>query len=222
MVNYKHSTNLCSAAKKITLFIRLFSGLFLYAVGEVMTINANMGLAPWDVFHQGLAKNFNITIGQATIIVSIFIVILNSILGEKIGLGTLSNMLFIGLFMDFIMKYQLIPVSNNTYAKIIMMLLGMFILGIASFAYLGAELGAGPRDGLMIVLTKKTKKSVRLIRTIIEVSVLIIGFALGGSVGIGTVIMAGMIGFFIQFVFKIFKFDVGKIHHIFIGEGIMK
>ncbi|MBU3217742.1 hypothetical protein KPL54_21895 [Clostridium estertheticum] len=205
---------------KVKLFIKLFLGLFLYAVGEVMTINANLGLAPWDVFHQGLAKTFCITIGQATIIISIVIVILNSILGERIGWGTLSNMLLIGFFMDFLMKNHLIPVFNNILIRIIMMMFGMLVLGIASLIYLGVGLGSGPRDGLMIVLTKKTKKSVRIVRTFIEVSVLIIGVMIGGSIGIGTVIMACLIGFFVQLIFKIFKFDIEKIHHKFVGKDI--
>lgn len=202
--------------EKITSIIKLFFGLFLYAVGEVMTINAKLGLAPWDVFHQGLAKTFNITIGQATIIVSVIIVLVNSILRERIGWGTLSNMLLIGFFMDILMKNNLVPAFNNIILRTAMMLIGMFILGVASCIYLGVRLGAGPRDGLMIALTKKTGKSVRTIRTFIEVSVLIIGFILGGSVGVGTIIMAVLVGFFIQFVFKIFKFDVKKIQHKFI------
>jgi uncharacterized protein len=207
--------------KKLTLrIIRLFLGLFLYALGIVMTINANIGLSPWDVFHQGLSKNINITMGQASISIGILIVIANSVLGERIGWGTLCNMLFIGIFMDVLMLNNLVPMYENIISKIIMMLLGMFTIGTASVLYIGAGLGSGPRDGLMIAITKRTGKSIRVIRNSIEISVLFIGFALGGTVGIGTPMMAVMIGPMVQFAFKVFKFDVSKVKHRFIDEDI--
>jgi uncharacterized membrane protein YczE len=199
---------------------KLFLGLFLYALGIVMTINANVGLSPWDVFHQGLAKNMNITMGQASISVGILIVIINYVLGEKIGWGTLSNMFFIGIFMDILMINNLVPVFDNIILKIIMMLLGMFVIGTASFLYISVGLGSGPRDGLMIALTKRTGKSVRLIRNCIEITVLAIGIVLGGKVGIGTPIMAFMIGPTVQFAFKIYRFQVSTVKHRFIDEDI--
>lgn len=209
--------------KKIILqFIRLFTGLFLYAVGIVLTINANLGFSPWDVFHKGISNVSGITMGQASITVGVIIVILNIALGEKLGWGTLLNMLFIGIFMDFLMSNNFIPISQNFILGLFMMILGMFIIGIATYLYIGAELGSGPRDGLMVALTKRTNKSVRFIRNSIEINVLIIGYTLGGFVGIGTLIMASTIGYFIQFVFKIFKFDVSKINHRLIHEDIKK
>jgi uncharacterized membrane protein YczE len=207
--------------KKIIMrMFRLFLGLFLYAVGIVMTINSNLGLSPWDVFHQGLSKNINITMGQASISMGILIVITNSILGERIGWGTLSNMLFIGIFMDVLMLNNLIPVFQNILPKIAMMFIGMFVIGVASYLYIGVGLGSGPRDGLMIALTKRTGKSIRFIRNSIEITVLIIGFALGGSVGIATPVMALMIGPVVQFAFKLFKFEVSKVKHRFIDEDV--
>ncbi|MDF2532655.1 MAG: hypothetical protein K0Q65_2236, partial [Clostridia bacterium] len=140
---------------------RLFVGLFLYAVGIVMTINANLGLGPWDVFHQGLSKTIGITMGQASISMGIIIVVMNYFVGEKLGWGTLSNMLFIGIFMDILMLNNLIPIYENIILQIFMMLGGMFVIGLASYFYIGAGLGSGPRDGLMVLLTKKTGKSVR-------------------------------------------------------------
>jgi uncharacterized protein len=206
--------------KLILKMLRLFTGLFLYAVGIVMTINANLGLSPWDVFHQGLSKNIDITMGQASIFMGILIVIANYIFGEKIGWGTLSNMLFIGIFMDVLMLNNIIPTFENIILKIIMMLLGMFVIGTASFLYISSGLGSGPRDGLMIALTKRTGKSVRFIRNCIEITVLIIGIALGGTVGIGTPIMAFAVGPVVQFAFKVYKFEVGKVKHRFIDQDI--
>ena len=206
--------------KTIKRVAKLSLGLFLYAFGIVMTINANLGLAPWDVFHQGLSQNIGITMGQASIYVGIVFVILDSLLGERLGWGTLSNMIFIGVFLDILMLNNLVPVFQSVVPSFIMMLLGMFTIGIASYFYISAGLGSGPRDGLMVALTKRTAKSVRFLRNCIELSVLAIGYVLGGSVGIGTVIMALSSGYFVQFAFKLFKFNIREIKHRFIDEDI--
>lgn len=206
--------------RKVQRVLRLFLGLFLFAVGIVMTINANLGLAPWDVFHQGISKNTNITMGQASMGVGVILIILNSVFGERLGWGTILNMLFIGIFIDLLMLNRIIPTSNSFLSGLVMAMLGMFIIGIASFLYIGAGLGSGPRDGLMVALTKRTKKSVRFIRNSIEISVLGIGYLLGGYVGIGTVIMSVCIGYFVQFAFKVCRFDVKKVEHRFIDQDI--
>jgi uncharacterized membrane protein YczE len=199
---------------------RLFVGLFLYAVGIVMTINANLGLGPWDVFHQGLSKTIGITMGQASISMGIIIVVMNYFVGEKLGWGTLSNMLFIGIFMDILMLNNLIPIYRNTILQIFMMLGGMFVIGLASYFYIGAGLGSGPRDGLMVLLTKKTGKSVRFIRNCIEITVLIVGYFLGGFAGVGTIVIALGMGYFVQFAFKLFKFDVKAVRHRYVEDDI--
>ncbi len=210
-------TSLKQMAQKL---IRLFIGLFLFAVGIVLTINADLGLSPWDVFHQGISHITGITMGQASIAVGIMLVILNAALGERLGWGTLCNMLFIGLFMDFLMLNRLIPIYEGIVPGVIMMLLGMAVIGVASYFYIGAALGSGPRDGLMIALTKKTSKSVRFIRNAIESSALIAGYLLGGYVGIGTLIMAIALGYIIQFTFKVLKFDVSSVQHRFIDDDL--
>jgi uncharacterized membrane protein YczE len=199
---------------------RLFLGLFLYATGIVMTINSNLGLGPWDVFHQGLSKTIGITMGQASISMGVIIVVINYFVGEKLGWGTLCNMLFIGIFMDFLMFNNLIPIYKNTILQVVMMLGGMFVIGLASYFYIGAGLGSGPRDGLMVMLTKKTGKSVRFIRNCIEVTVLIAGYFLGGFVGVGTIIIALSIGYFVQLAFKLFKFNVKTVTHRYLEDDI--
>ncbi len=200
--------------------IRLFAGFFLYSAGIVMTINANIGLAPWDVFHQGLSKTFGITIGQASIGIGIIIVIINSLFREKVGWGSLGNMLFIGVFVDLLMLNHIIPEFENLVLRVLMMFSGMFVIGVATYLYISVGLGAGPRDGLMVALTKRTGKSVRLVRNTIETVVVIIGYFLGGSVGVGTLVMALTIGVFVQLAFQLFKFDVKKVEHRFIDEDI--
>ncbi|MBU3112328.1 YczE/YyaS/YitT family protein [Clostridium lacusfryxellense] len=206
--------------KSLLVLIRLFVGLFIYSLGIVFTINANLGLSPWDVFHQGISKLTGITMGQASIIAGLFIVILDWVLGERVGIATICNMLFIGIFMDLLMLNHLVPVFNSMIIRVIMMLIGMFIIGVASYFYIGVGLGSGPRDGLMVAITKKTGKSVRLVRNCIEFVVLVIGYFLGGAVGFGTLIMVVCGGYFVQFAFKIFDFDVRKVNHIFINDYV--
>jgi uncharacterized membrane protein YczE len=200
--------------------IKLFIGLFTLAVGIVMAINANLGLSPWDAFNQGAAKTTHITMGQANTIVGFAILIINRFLGERIGWGTVSNMLFVGLFIDFLIFNNLIPVFSGLVLRILLLLLGLFMIGIASYLYISAGFGTGPRDGLMVALTAKTGKSVRFIRNTIEVGVLIAAYLLGGSIGVGTVISALAIGYIIQFVFKIFKFDANKVEHRYIDKDM--
>lgn len=200
--------------------IRLFVGFFLFAAGIVMTINAHVGLAPWDVFHQGISNTVGITMGQASISLGIIIVLISGLLGEKPGWGTLGNMIFIGIFIDFLMLNHIIPEFQNIIAKLAMMVTGMFTIGVASFLYLSAGMGAGPRDGLMVVLTKRTGKSVRLIRSTIETGAVILGYIMGGSVGAGTLIMALTIGYFVQLAFGLFKFDVNKVEHRSVDHDI--
>lgn len=193
-------------------------GYFLYALGIVMTINAQQGLDPWGVFHQGLSSQLNITFGTVVQIIGAVIVLLDFILGEKIGWGTIGNVIFIGMFIDLISKNNLVPVFENTYLSYLMIFIGMFSISLAAYFYISAQLGAGARDGLMIALTKRTKKPVGLVRGLIEVTALTVGYFLGGPVGWGTLIMSLMIGFFFQLTFKMFKFDVKKIEHRYIDQ----
>ena len=197
---------------------RLLIGFFLYALGIVMTINAQQGLGPWGVFHQGLSLQFNITFGVAVNIVGAVNVILDFILGERVGWGTIGNVIFIGTFIDLITNLNLVPVFENSILSYLMMIGGMFTISLAAYFYISARLGAGPRDGLMIALTKHTNKPVGLIRSLIEVTALIAGYFLGGSVGWGTLIMSLGLGLFFQLTFKMLKFDVKNIEHRFIDQ----
>ncbi|MGL5718742.1 MAG: YczE/YyaS/YitT family protein [Paraclostridium sp.] len=200
--------------------IRLFIGLFVCAIGIVLTINANLGLAPWDVLHEGVSKNINITMGQASIVIGVIFVILDILLGENLGWGTIFNMMFVGVFMDFLMLNNIIPISSNFVMSIIMMLLGMFVLGIGCVLYIGAGIGSGPRDGMMIALNKRTNKSIRLIRTIMELGALVAGYLLGGTVGIGTIISGIGLGYIMQFTFKLCSFNTATIKHRYITDDI--
>ncbi len=200
--------------------IRMVAGLFFFAVGIVMTINANIGLAPWDVFHQGLSNVLGITMGQASIMVGAAVVAVDYFLGEKIGIGTLGNMVLIGLFIDFLMLNNLIPQMQVFWAGVLQMVIGLFVIGVASFLYIGAGMGCGPRDGLMVALLKKTGRSVSLVRGVLEGGALLLGWLLGGTAGVGTVITAFLTGPMVQLAFKVLRFDVKGVRHTYLNEDV--
>jgi len=191
--------------------LRLIWGLFLYALGIVVTMNAHIGYAPWEVFHVGIAKTTGISIGTASIITGVIIGIIGVLLGEKLGLGTILNMILIGVFLDIILGFNIIPVASNLISGIIMLIIGLFIIALASYFYIGSAFGAGPRDSLMVALTRKTRLPIGICRGTIELLAVIAGWKLGGMVGIGTVISAFVIGFCVQITFKLLKFDVTEV-----------
>ena len=191
---------------------RLFLGLFVYSFGIVMTLRANVGYSPWDVFHQGLALHLGLTMGAANIFVAVVIVSIVVFMKENVGFGTLCNMILIVVFIDVILSGNWIPLMRSFVPGVMMMIGGLFVIAAASFLYIGAGYGAGPRDSLMVVLTKRTGKPVGLCRGFLEGTVLLMGWLLGGYAGIGTVISALGIGVAVQIVFSVLRFDVKKIH----------
>jgi len=194
-------------------YLRLNLGLILYAVGIVLTVKGNLGLAPWDAFHIGLMNVIDLTFGQIGILVGVAILFITYFLDESIGLGTIANIFVIGLLIDLILYLNLIPLSQNILSGIIMLILGMVAIAVATYYYISAGFGIGPRDGLMVALTRVTRKPIGLIRGLIEISVLIMGFLLGAKVGFGTVLLAFGTGPIIQMVFKLYKFDVTVVQH---------
>ena len=190
---------------------RLFLGLFAYSFGIVMTLRANVGYSPWDVFHQGVTLHIGLTFGEANILVAVTIVAIVVLMKEKVGFGTLCNMIFIGVFMDVVLSGDWIPLMRGFVSGVAMMIGGLFVIGVATVLYIGAGYGAGPRDSLMVVLTKRTGKPVGLCRSCIEGAVLLAGWLLGGFAGWGTVISALGIGVVVQIVFFVFGFDVKKV-----------
>ena len=187
---------------------RLFLGLFAYSVGIVMTLRANLGYSPWDVFHQGLGLHLGLTMGKANILVAVVLVSITAFMKERIGIGTLCNMTFIGIFMDINLSRNWIALMQTFLSGAAMMVGGLFVIGAATVLYIGAGYGGGPRDSLMTVLTKRTGKPVGLCRSGIEGTVLFVGWLLGGYAGIGTVIFVFGIGAAVQIVFSLSRFDV--------------
>lgn len=201
--------------------LRLFIGFFMCSYGTICVINSNLGAAPWDVFHQGISYRTGITIGSASIIMGVFIVIIDALLGEKIGIGTLLNMIFVGVFMDLISFYNMAPLPNNPITGIITLIIGMVLLSLGTVLYMKCGLGSGPRDGMMVALQKKTQKPVKLIRGCIELGALIVGIILGGKAGIGTIITALTLGYIMQIVFRICKFDSSSVKHRSVEDNIL-
>lgn len=193
--------------------IRLIFGLFVFALGTVCILNAKIGVAPWDVFHQGVSKLTGITVGQASISMGVIIVALDIYLGQPIGWGSIANMLLIGTFIDLLMLGNIVPIFEGFLPSLILLLIGLVLHGFGVFLYIAVGWGAGPRDGLMVVLMKKTGKSVRLIKSILEILAVSAGFLLGGNLGIGTIIVAFLSGPIWQYIFKLLKFNVNDVEH---------
>ena len=194
-------------------FVNLLIGLFLYALGIVITMKANLGFAPWEVFHSGIGKTVGMTIGNVSILTGLLICIIVVLMGEKLGLGTILNMILIGFFIDLLLVLNLIPKVNTLASGILVMIIGLFIISFGSYFYIYSGFGAGPRDSLMVAIKRKTKLPVGLCRGIIETSVVLTGWLLGGPVGIGTVIAALGISFCIQIVFTLMKFEATSVKH---------
>tara|TARA_B100001248_G_scaffold230561_1_gene190542 strand:- start:10 stop:675 length:666 start_codon:yes stop_codon:yes gene_type:complete len=178
--------------KKITIFYLIF-GLILFGIGEALLITANIGVSPWFVLHQGLAFKTGYTIGITTFIVSISVLLLWFPLKQKPGIGTILNAIFISVVID--LSLFILPYPEELLFQIFQVFIAIFIIGIGSGYYLAANLGPGPRDGLMTGINKQTNQSITLVRTFLELSAVGIGFYLGGIVGIGTIIYALGIGF---------------------------
>ncbi len=175
---------------------QLLIGLAMYGISLAMFIRAGLGLDPWDVFHQGVSEKTGFSIGVVVIAVSFLVLLLWIPLRQMPGFGTLANAILVGVFAD--LGLWLIPEFSHLGGQIAMLAGAVILNGIASACYIGARLGPGARDGLMTGLVRRTGWSVRLVRTGIEVVVLAVGFLLGGSVGVGTVVYALAIGPIVQ------------------------
>ena len=171
--------------------LQLGGGLVLYGISDALMLAAGLGADPWDVFHQGLARRTGIPVGTWAIIVGAAVLLLWIPLHQRPGVGTLSNVLVIGAVIN--VGLAMLPSPNRLVVQVPMLLSGVVLNGIATGAYIGAGLGPGPRDGLMTGLAARGR-SIRVVRTAIEVTVLLSGFLLGGTVGVGTLVYALAIG----------------------------
>lgn len=176
---------------------QLVIGLWLYGFAMALFIRSGLGLDPWDVFHAGLQRLLGWSFGTVVIVVGFAVLLLWIPLGQRPGLGTVANAVVIGIATD--VTLSLVPAAVDPLLAWGLLLGGLVINGLAGGLYIGSQLGTGPRDGLMTGLSRRTGWSLRLVRTGLELSVLAIGWLLGGTVGIGTVLYALAIGPLVQF-----------------------
>lgn len=185
----------------------LFLGLFMFSMGVVMNLNSNLGMSPWGVFQVGLSQSTTLTLGQISQIVGLGVLVVGWAMGFPPGFATFMNMYFIGLFIDKIIQFSLIPEPTVLVSQLLLLLGGIIMIGAGSYFYLNPKLGAGPRDGLMMGLVQKTDLPVYIVRGAIEVTVLVLGYFLGGPVGVGTLVTALTIGYSVQLAFKLGGYD---------------
>ncbi|WP_329240273.1 hypothetical protein [Streptomyces canus] len=182
--------------------IQLYAGLALYGASSALLVEAGLGLEPWGVLHQGLARLTDLSIGVVSIIVGAAVLLLWIPLRQRPGLGTVSNVFVVGVAMDATLAA--VPEVHVLAVRIPLLLAGILLNGVATGLYIAADFGPGPRDGLMTGLHRRTGRSIRLMRTAVEVTVVVTGFVLGGTIGIGTVLYAVSIGPLAQLFLRVF------------------
>ena len=206
----------------------LFGGLFIFSVGFVGILHAGLGMMPWGVLNVGLEKMTPFTLGEVSQVVGLAILLLGWFLGFPPGFSTFVNMYIVGVYIDWIIAAGLVPFPKILMMQLGLLLLGVALLGIGTLLYIRVELGAGPRDGLMMGLIKKTGRPVSIIRGLIEITVLVLGYLLGGPVGIGTVISAITVGYSVQLAFRLGGYskdaeqlDIYDLTKRLRGEGVL-
>lgn len=180
----------------------LYVGLILYGTSAALQVRAGLGLDPWDVLHQGIARHVHLEIGTVSILVGALVLLAWIPLRQRPGLGTVSNVVLVGASMN--VALALLPQTRLLAWRGAELAGGIVLCGLATGLYIGARLGPGPRDGLMTGLATRTGRSIRLVRGSIELAVLAVGWLLGGSVGIGTVLFAVAIGPLVQLFLPLF------------------
>lgn len=198
---------------EIKRYIRLSAGLILYALGIIIMLKVNLGLSPWDVFNQGVNRTFGITIGSASIIVGSIVISAGFYFKQPIGVGTIIDLFLVGTFMD-IFNMLLMDMSHFYFgARIILFIMGLLICAYGCYMYIPQGLGCGPVDGLLVNLSRVLKCPIGIVSISLEAFVLISGYFLGGTIGLGTVIATLLKGPFLQGVFKFKKVDIKSITH---------
>lgn len=181
----------------------VIGGLFIMSIGIVCTYRSGLGLGPWDVLHQGISRHTPLTFGQATMLVGGLIIIISLLLKVRPGISTILNMLLVGIFVDLQLHENWLPDLSKQFLmlRVLVDLVGVFLMGLGTAFYLAPLLGAGPRDGLMLSLHDLTQVRITVIRTFLEGLALLTGFLLGGTVGIGTFLFAFGVGPSVEFGF---------------------
>ena len=198
----------------------LVLGMVVSAVGITLMLQANVGLEPWSVLQQGLAQTTGMTYGTASMIVGAVAIAVAVLCGESFGFGTVINIILCAVFIDGLLWLGWIPQMHTLAGGILMLLVGLELLALGTWMYMKSALGAGPRDALMVALARKTGRSVGLCRASVEIVVIIVGFLLGGQVGIGTVISALGLGSLFNLNFYLLHFRAAELHQENVAETL--
>jgi len=184
---------------------QLYAGLFLASFGIVLTLRSELGVSPWDVLHGGVAETTRLSFGVVVQLVGALVLAASLLLGVRPGFGTVSNLVFIGVFENVLLDAGLGAPGDPLALRVAWLVAGTVLIGVASALYIGAHLGAGPRDGLMVALHTRLGWSIGWARTLVEASALVAGIALGGPVGIGTAFYTLAIGWATQWSFVLLR-----------------
>jgi uncharacterized membrane protein YczE len=181
----------------------LLAGLFLFALGIVLLLESELGLSPWDVLNQGVSEHSPLSFGLANIVIALVVLVVAWALGARIGPGTVANAILIGLFVDGLLAIEAVAgLSEQPLGvRTALMVAGILVIGVGSGFYIGAGMAAGPRDSLMLVLSRRSGVRIGVVRATLEIAVTVLGFALGGTVGIGTLAFAFGIGPAVELAF---------------------
>lgn len=189
-------------------------GLVTFASGIYMTMQANIGVAPWDCFYLGIQRTFGIQYGNISVGISAIIIIINLIMKEHIGIGTILDAMIVGKSVDLCNYLELIPQQQSVASGIAWMLAGLLINGVGQYIYMRMGLCCGPRDGLMVGLSKRMPKvPIGMVSNMLLAITLFLGWCLGGPIGIGTIVAAFCMGPAMQLVFRVLHFDAAKAQH---------
>jgi len=193
-------------------WIRLLAGLWLFALGVVLGLGSGLGVSPWDVLHDGIRQATPLSFGAATVLVGVVLVVVALAFGVRPGPGTLVNMVAIGVFADALLASGFVQdlTAGSLPVRLAAVLAGVGLVALGSALYIGAGLGSGPRDSLMLALAARTGLPVGLIRGLLEGSVLGVGWLLGGVVGVGTALFALGIGPAVQLAFRVLPVDLPR------------
>ncbi len=203
-------------------FVKLIVGLFLFSLGNTFVYYGNIGLDPWNSFHSGISNLTGIDIGLVATIVSVFVLVLAILIGEKFGFGTVFDAILVGLFYQMFLDSGLFVEQTSFLGSGLYVLVGMEIICIGALLYMSAGLGAGPRDSLIVGLSKKLNLKMGVAKVILEVFVVFLAFLLGGKLGPGTVVTAFLTGSLLQLNIFLTKFNPKEVVHENILETIKK
>ena len=183
--------------------LMLLAGLFIFAVSMALSLQCNLGASSWTVLHDGISRQTPLSIGIVTQIVGLAMLVISWVGGIRPGFGTLANMILIGSFLDLILWSGVIPEAESYPARFAMLLASVVVIGLGSALYIKAGFGAGPRDSFMLVVHRRTGIRLGIARWLIEVTAVALGILLGGDFGIGTIIFSMLVGFSVDWFFRL-------------------